>query len=173
MCTPSTQESTAASSPYLDPDDMQQHGRVNVLQSTSTSPLHEHGEQTQYGQYPQVPTLASELVLTDGSLVNPYFNQHGDSAREKAQKSCPIYPNVLNEAIATGPPLRQSNFVITDSGLYRERSDTSVTEPDSVLGESGRWYHGYKEGKYLLPNDPVGIDALSGGASGLRARVCY
>lgn len=32
----------------------------------------------------------------------------------------------------------------------------SVIDPDSVLGDSGRWYHGYKDGKYLLPNDSVG-----------------
>lgn len=32
---------------------------------------------------------------------------------------------------------------------------TSVVDPDSILDESGRLYHGYKDGKYLLPNDAV------------------
>ncbi|KAH8674149.1 S-adenosyl-L-methionine-dependent methyltransferase [Xylariales sp. PMI_506] len=36
----------------------------------------------------------------------------------------------------------------------------SVVEPDSVLGESGRLYHGYKDGKYFLPNDAAEQDRL-------------
>lgn len=39
--------------------------------------------------------------------------------------------------------------------LGRKPGGTSVVEPDSVLGESGRLYHGYKEGSYFLPNDAV------------------
>lgn len=44
---------------------------------------------------------------------------------------------------------------IINKTLNRQPAGTSVVEPDSVLGESGRLYHGYKEGKYLLPNDAV------------------
>ena len=87
--------------------------------------------------------------------MTPYFNQEGGPATEEPQHPCQTYPSVLNRAIIAGLPPQQSEFVPTDSGLYCERSDTSVTEPDSVLGESGWWYHRYKEGKYPLPNDPV------------------
>lgn len=162
MCGSGTQESTTVLSPYPDPEDVQQHGPINMPHSTFTRLPHEDREQTQDVLYPQVPTLASELVLTDGSLVNPYFSQEGDPAKEGPQQSCQAYLSALDEAIATGAPSRQLKLVPTDSGLYREKSNTSVTEPDSVLGESGRWYHGYKEGKYFLPNDPVGIGSLSG-----------
>jgi hypothetical protein len=34
-------------------------------------------------------------------------------------------------------------------------SGQSVYDADSVMGESGRTYHGYKQGKYYLPNDSV------------------
>lgn len=47
-----------------------------------------------------------------------------------------------------------ANDMINKS-LGRTPGGTSVVEPNSVLDESGRLYHGYKEGKYLLPNDAV------------------
>jgi SAM-dependent methyltransferase len=36
----------------------------------------------------------------------------------------------------------------------------SVIEPDSVLDADGRTYHGYREGKYFLPNDADEQDRL-------------
>ncbi|KAH8659983.1 S-adenosyl-L-methionine-dependent methyltransferase [Xylariales sp. PMI_506] len=44
--------------------------------------------------------------------------------------------------------------------LGRTPSGGSVVEPDSVIGESGRLYHGYKEGRYFLPNDAAEQDRL-------------
>lgn len=34
-------------------------------------------------------------------------------------------------------------------------SAPTVVEPDSVTGDDGRTYHGYKQGAYVLPNDAV------------------
>lgn len=45
--------------------------------------------------------------------------------------------------------------VFIDEELMRTPTGASVVEPESVVGESGRSYHGYKEGRYLLPNDAV------------------
>jgi hypothetical protein len=45
--------------------------------------------------------------------------------------------------------------------LTRMRTGDSILETDSVIGHFGRTYHGYKEGKYLFPNDFVRISALS------------
>lgn len=42
----------------------------------------------------------------------------------------------------------------------REPTGSSVVEPDSVTAENGRSYHGYHEGKYLLPNDADEQDRL-------------
>ncbi|KAK9414491.1 putative S-adenosyl-L-methionine-dependent methyltransferase [Seiridium unicorne] len=52
-----------------------------------------------------------------------------------------------------------ANEMINKS-LGRQPGGTSVVEPDSILGESGRLYHGYKDGKYLLPNDAAEQDRL-------------
>lgn len=45
--------------------------------------------------------------------------------------------------------------------LRRIHDGSSVSEADAVLAENGRTYHGYKEGRYFLPNDPVCRIALS------------
>ncbi|KAH6661193.1 S-adenosyl-L-methionine-dependent methyltransferase [Truncatella angustata] len=57
------------------------------------------------------------------------------------------------------------NPIITqfsDPELDRERSGASILEEGSIVGESGRTYHGYKEGltSYLLPNDGAEQDRL-------------
>ncbi|KAK6068342.1 methyltransferase domain-containing protein [Seiridium cupressi] len=54
---------------------------------------------------------------------------------------------------------RRANDLINES-LGRKSGGTSVVEPDSVLGDSGRLYHGYHEGKYLMPNDAAEQDRL-------------
>lgn len=55
---------------------------------------------------------------------------------------------------------RDPNFALKANELInqmlgRTLSGSSVIEPDSVLDDSGRLYHGYKDGKYYLPNDAV------------------
>ncbi|KAH8655276.1 S-adenosyl-L-methionine-dependent methyltransferase [Xylariales sp. PMI_506] len=44
--------------------------------------------------------------------------------------------------------------------IGRTPTGGSVVKPDSVLGDSGRLYHGYKDGKYFLPNDAAEQDRL-------------
>ncbi|KAH8651246.1 S-adenosyl-L-methionine-dependent methyltransferase [Xylariales sp. PMI_506] len=53
----------------------------------------------------------------------------------------------------------QANDLI-NAALGRTPVGGSVIDPDSVLGESGRLYHGYKEGTYFLPNDAAEQDRL-------------
>jgi hypothetical protein len=48
----------------------------------------------------------------------------------------------------------QANDMV-NAALNRAPGGTSVVDPESVLGDSGRLYHGFKEGKYFLPNDAV------------------
>lgn len=50
---------------------------------------------------------------------------------------------------------KRANALI-NAQLGRTPDGMSVIDPDSILDESGRLYHGYKDGKYLLPNDAVG-----------------
>jgi hypothetical protein len=62
------------------------------------------------------------------------------------------------------PPVVFSRYEDIDAAAWipeeftRQPSGSSVVEPDSVIGESGRLYHGYKEGKYFMPNDAVSQD---------------
>lgn len=44
--------------------------------------------------------------------------------------------------------------------LDRIPSGSSVLDVESITGDFGRTYHGYKEGKYLFPNDGVRMPAL-------------
>ncbi|KAI4597726.1 hypothetical protein KJ359_004001 [Pestalotiopsis sp. 9143b] len=44
--------------------------------------------------------------------------------------------------------------------LRRIPDGSSVSEADAVLAENGRTYHGYKEGRYFLSNDPMFVMAL-------------
>ncbi|KAK8077715.1 hypothetical protein PG996_003885, partial [Apiospora saccharicola] len=46
------------------------------------------------------------------------------------------------------------------SEIYREPTGTSVIEPGFVRDENGRTYSGYRQGQYMLPNDPAEQDRL-------------
>ncbi|KAK8131190.1 hypothetical protein PG984_007628 [Apiospora sp. TS-2023a] len=61
-----------------------------------------------------------------------------------------IFHDVILEADEMSSP-EASTRVITG---------TSINEPDAVLEEDGRTYHGYKGGRYFLPNDPDEQDRL-------------
>ncbi|ETS85393.1 hypothetical protein PFICI_03418 [Pestalotiopsis fici W106-1] len=53
----------------------------------------------------------------------------------------------------------QLQFPIPEE-LLRVPDGSSIAEADAVLAENGRTYHGYKEGKYFLPNDAAEQDRL-------------
>lgn len=58
------------------------------------------------------------------------------------------------------PPSEMSNVQFEDyfplpPELSRTPTGSTVVEPDSVMDDSGRTFAGYKQGKYLLPNDAV------------------
>ncbi|KAK8018338.1 S-adenosyl-L-methionine-dependent methyltransferase [Apiospora marii] len=76
-----------------------------------------------------------------------------------------VDPRYLDPSLVSATQLPQSQTGIPQTQwvpaeVYREPSNASVHEPDSVVGESGRLYHGYKEGKYFLPNDAAEQDRL-------------
>ncbi|KAH6647071.1 S-adenosyl-L-methionine-dependent methyltransferase [Truncatella angustata] len=53
----------------------------------------------------------------------------------------------------------EANYV-SDDAESSKSSGQSVYDADSVVGESGNLYHGYKQGKYFLPNDAEEQDRL-------------
>ncbi|KAK7963406.1 S-adenosyl-L-methionine-dependent methyltransferase [Apiospora saccharicola] len=64
------------------------------------------------------------------------------------------------EAAAADQTMNAFSPAFVDEELMREPTGSSIYEPDHVVGESGRRYHGYKEGSYLLPNDEAEQDRL-------------
>ncbi|KAK8044233.1 hypothetical protein PG993_004257 [Apiospora rasikravindrae] len=76
-----------------------------------------------------------------------------------------VDPRYLDPSMVSATSLSETTTGIPPeewipSEIYRKSSGASVFEPLSVAGESGRLYHGYKEGKYFLPNDAAEQDRL-------------
>lgn len=44
---------------------------------------------------------------------------------------------------------------LVNASLNDAAGGSSAVDPDSVLGDSNRLYHGFKDGKYFFPNDAV------------------
>ncbi|KAF3008195.1 hypothetical protein E8E14_008223 [Neopestalotiopsis sp. 37M] len=55
---------------------------------------------------------------------------------------------------------KASRNKLVNESLGRTPGGLSVIDPSSVLGDSGRLYHGYKDGKYYFPNDAAEQDRL-------------
>ncbi|KAK6858425.1 S-adenosyl-L-methionine-dependent methyltransferase [Apiospora arundinis] len=54
----------------------------------------------------------------------------------------------------------QPTSILMPAEVPREPTGSTIVEPDSVFDDSGRSFHGYKEGKYFLPNDAAEQDRL-------------
>lgn len=61
----------------------------------------------------------------------------------------------------TDGPYMNRQYFAADAQLnmplefLRTPTGSSIGDPNSILMDSGRFYHGYKAGKYLVPNDGV------------------
>ncbi|KAH8662497.1 S-adenosyl-L-methionine-dependent methyltransferase [Xylariales sp. PMI_506] len=76
-----------------------------------------------------------------------------------------VEPNVSVQAPPSSTYEGDKSFSIVANDLINkilDRTPTggSVVDPESVIGESLRLYHGYRDGKYLLPNDAAEQDRL-------------
>lgn len=82
---------------------------------------------------------------------------------ESVPRVDPILQGLAYGEIATNDPnfAIQANKLVNES-LGRTPGGLSVIDPSSVLGDSGRLYHGYKDGKYYFPNDAVGAIISAG-----------
>jgi hypothetical protein len=88
---------------------------------------------------------------------------------EKAPVAGPTFSKVQDrdylvqpvKGTASEPSSAEQANQLINQALGRKSAGSSVVEPDSVLGESGRLYHGYKEGRYFLPNDAVSTTWLT------------
>lgn len=136
--------------------------RASTVSSTEMAANNGNSTDTDHGNqdakwYPQIP-LPSELInsyQTRPQLLHPEAATAASPSSLDHQSSSytegysPHFARDANFAAAANDLINQS--------LGRTPGGTSVVEPDSVLGESGRLYHGYKEGKYFIPNDAVSL----------------
>lgn len=62
-------------------------------------------------------------------------------------------PDIAQRTTTSDPPVPRPFFA--DELVNHVSTGDSVYDVSSELGASGRFYHGYKEGRYLFPNDAV------------------
>ncbi|ETS88219.1 hypothetical protein PFICI_02047 [Pestalotiopsis fici W106-1] len=131
---------------------------VTIDPETSQSP----GASLRYSQ--ETPDTALD---SDGHGSAPDQN-------EQPQESPTIYGFMPDEPLevderllkyaATRANVSASHTVDSQSWVpedfFRQPTGSTVAEPESVLGRSGRTYHGFKEGKYFMPNDGQEQDRL-------------
>jgi hypothetical protein len=91
---------------------------------------------------PRVPSTQSlssqQLPPQHGDNLGPYESHGSHGETSTSPHSVPVVPYEYGT---------EPNRLVS--------AGTSIVEPGSVADINGRTYHGYKEGKYFLPNDPV------------------
>ncbi|KAI1866769.1 hypothetical protein JX265_001142 [Neoarthrinium moseri] len=132
------------------------------ISATEAPMFHDEALATHYAQHsnagPQLP-FPSQLV--------PNYSLQAPPSALFSEEAPAFDPAFLGSSghFDQPAPLVQPDFAkrandLINASLGRTPGGTSVVEPDSVLEEWGRLYHGYKEGSYLLPNDAAEQDRL-------------
>ncbi|KAH8648496.1 S-adenosyl-L-methionine-dependent methyltransferase [Xylariales sp. PMI_506] len=119
-----------------------------------------------FGTNSDAPTLPSQLLNSYGTIAPPPGSrseitsvaQELSSATRLDLEDAHLYHSRLPPAKV--PSFAEAANAMINDQLGRVSEGNSVVEPDSVLGESGRLYHGYKDGTYFLPNDAAEQDRL-------------
>ncbi|KAH8653743.1 S-adenosyl-L-methionine-dependent methyltransferase [Xylariales sp. PMI_506] len=107
-----------------------------------------------------IPVLPSQVLGSYNSTPVPSYLYSEDLAM-----SAVTIDHKLSQAPSDAPVIVDSSFALTANDLVNKilnRTPTggSVVDPESVIGESLRLYHGYKDGKYFMPNDAAEQDRL-------------
>ncbi|KAI0177191.1 S-adenosyl-L-methionine-dependent methyltransferase [Pestalotiopsis sp. NC0098] len=121
------------------------------------------GEQSLHPAWEGSIELPAEAVSHFGQLPENQFTRDHDSVRTGgSDPSQPLADNIASGAQWSTEQLNPLIPHFADPELDRQSSGCSVVEEGSILGESGRTYHGYKDGTsgYLLPNDAAEQDRL-------------
>jgi hypothetical protein len=112
----------------------------------------------------------------DSTTDTDTIDQHGDSAKDAPLLSPPGAATIASgrsdggdardqdrsnrhsmasSSSGSGIISSQPTSILMLADVPREPTGSTIVEPDSVFDDSGRSFHGYKEGKYFLPNDAV------------------
>jgi hypothetical protein len=139
------------------------------LQSSYVSVPGDVQEQQMYGQdfgagepdqiagqstLPRVPTVSSQRNPTN---LGPDGSWPNDSTQSGANETSTFAPCVAlgDQTFEFHVDLPLVDNYAIPVELTRTPTGSSVYDTESVFRESGRTYHGYKDGSYFLPNDGV------------------
>ncbi|KAH8674162.1 S-adenosyl-L-methionine-dependent methyltransferase [Xylariales sp. PMI_506] len=118
-----------------------------------------------FGHIP-LPVMPSQIRNSYGTVLapRPVFSESISAPIQQATAAATL-DTPSQTAAETYPQGHDPSFAVTANHLINEilnRTPTgdSVVDPDSIIGESLRLYHGYKDGKYFLPNDAAEQDRL-------------
>ncbi|KAK7968617.1 S-adenosyl-L-methionine-dependent methyltransferase [Apiospora saccharicola] len=128
-------------------------------------PVHQPGEDG-LSLFENQLLVPPSMVLRSQPVDSNLEMTLGEYAAPGANEPLGPEPAANEPALATSslPSVKPVSMIPEDFPLFdefaRASSGASVVEPDSVAWENGRTYHGYKEGKYHLPNDAKEQDRL-------------
>ncbi|KAK9414489.1 hypothetical protein SUNI508_11199 [Seiridium unicorne] len=137
----------------------------SVVSTNQTTPIGQDAPSSHFMESTRVfedaPLMPSELIESYETATAPtqlYAEDSSFTTQTPLDYDASLFPHR-----PSNPP--DPNFAIVandmiNKALGRTPGGNSVIEPDSVLGESGRLYHGYNAGKYFLPNDAAEQDRL-------------
>ncbi|KAH8662452.1 S-adenosyl-L-methionine-dependent methyltransferase [Xylariales sp. PMI_506] len=125
----------------------------------------ESGEYSRFSNSVQLPVLPSQLLGSYDELSPPAHFSLEDMSILSQIGDIPMPETMSFASDKSAPKYYDPDFSIVANGLINQSLDRtpsggSVVDPESVIGESHRLYHGYKEGKYFMPNDAAEQDRL-------------
>ncbi|KAK8029887.1 hypothetical protein PG993_011178 [Apiospora rasikravindrae] len=98
------------------------------------------------------PPIAAAKVASERTIDGAAAGDDPDRGRSKDRHSM--------SSSHSGSIHSQPTSILMPAEVPREPTGSTIIEPDSVFDDSGRSFHGYKEGKYFLPNDAAEQDRL-------------
>ncbi|KAH8681676.1 S-adenosyl-L-methionine-dependent methyltransferase [Xylariales sp. PMI_506] len=136
-------------------------GKNNNFVAGNTSSSMERGSDRDF-LYTLMPVLPSQILESYSTSPPP---SHIFSEALPDTIGTELIGQVQGAVTSSAPHINDPAFAATANDLInrilnRTPTDDSVVDPDSVIGESLRLYHGYKDGKYLVPNDAAEQDRL-------------
>ncbi|KAH8649920.1 S-adenosyl-L-methionine-dependent methyltransferase [Xylariales sp. PMI_506] len=152
-----------ASNQLLNPLDAQEALSGGQMKKQAPPPDQESGGQYVYQTYAPMPSKLIDSYAAQNLPARLYIeDQHSMTQNlDTAYDSSGQPSGPLDQAqLGTSPGFATAANGLINKILDRTPSGGSVVEPDSVLGDSQRLYHGYKEGRYFLPNDAAEQDRL-------------
>jgi hypothetical protein len=82
-------------------------------------------------------------------------SQDGSSEKSPTSKDIYVVPSPKPGAYMNMSSFEADTQPYIPPEFLRNPTGSSIGDPSSILHQSGRFYHGYKAGKYLIPNDGV------------------